>query len=130
MSLNLQRRSLSIAQRGLIVSQLYLPQAEAEAKERFGARTDLSGTLAPIGAKVPPTSPRSQRASKAVYIAAERSNGLASARTLERMAPVWEAPTKASGRPSPHSVPAMGSDKPIRWNAAKYGQDRRPGTLC
>lgn len=79
-SLNFMRRDLSIAHRALIVQELYLPQAEAEAKER-----ELAGlvTLSPTGDRV---------SVKATMIAADRSQGLASARTLQRMEPVREAP--------------------------------------
>lgn len=84
-SLNLQRRSLSIPQRGLIVKTLYLPDAEVEAKARMDAGVEADDTLPPRGGRV-------ARSRTVVQIAAERSNGLASARTLERMEPVWDAP--------------------------------------
>jgi len=75
-SQNVQRRHLTITQRALIVQELFLPQAEAAAEQR-----ERAGTLAPSGAR-----------GKAREQAAAESNGLASARTLERMAPVRDAP--------------------------------------
>jgi hypothetical protein len=87
-SQNVQRRHLTIAQRALIVQELFLPQAEAEAKARQGARTDLaSATSTPDGAEVF----EPDRAG-AIERAAAESNGLATARTLQRMAPVRDAP--------------------------------------
>ena len=82
MFLNLHRRHLSIAQRALIVGERYLPQAKAEVKVGRPEGTN----------KLPPTGGNFQRDDNAIQIAAKRSNGLASARTLQRMEPVWEAP--------------------------------------
>ena len=76
-SQNVQRRHLTMAQRGLIVQELFLPQAEAAAEKR-----ELAGTLPPDGSRV----------GMAVEQAAAESNGLASPRTLQRMAPVRDAP--------------------------------------
>ncbi len=87
-SLNFVRRQLTTAQRALVVQQVFLPRAEREAKERLlegnaaGGRAD--GSLPPIGGRLP-------RGRNAMQIAAESSNGLATARTLERMEPVRAA---------------------------------------
>jgi len=88
-SANVVRRHLTMAQRAWIVRQFLLPEAEAEAAKRLqegrekGAQT--SESLAPSGA-------RDSAGPKASQIAAERSNGLATARTIERLAPVDDAP--------------------------------------
>lgn len=80
LSENVHRWQLTMAQRGLIVRELFLPRAQAEAQARSGRRTDL--TSLPIGREV----------GNATDIAAKRSNGLATARTIDRMAPVDNAP--------------------------------------
>jgi len=89
-SLNLSRRHLSIAQRTLIVREIFLPEAEAEAQARQteagGDRKSEEYRSAPAGAS------RSAPVKKAAEVAAERSMGLASARSIERMAPVDSAP--------------------------------------
>jgi hypothetical protein len=98
MSENVHRRHLTNAQRGLLVRELYLPQARKEAAARQGTRTDL--TSAPIGANVADGEASDALAEeliaadegKATEIAAKRSNGLASKRTIERMAPIDNAP--------------------------------------
>ena len=71
------------AQRSDIVQQLYLPQAEAAARERMLKGVAGEGTLPPDGGKVE---------GEAIAAAARASNGLASVRTLQRMAPVRQAP--------------------------------------
>jgi hypothetical protein len=113
MSENVHRRHLNTAQRGLIVRELYLPQAREEAQARRGTRTDL--TSVPDGTEVensyaadalaeelignanPKESPdeafaETAVAGKASEIAARRSNGLAKKRTIDRMAPIDNAP--------------------------------------
>jgi ParB-like chromosome segregation protein Spo0J len=95
-SLNVHRRHLTVAQRGLIVLELYYPQAEAEATRRVEEGNRRGGqagnqdriSLAPDGAGLTPV----EISAKATEIAAERSSGLASVRTLERMKPVADAP--------------------------------------
>jgi hypothetical protein len=85
-SQNVQRRHLTIAQRGLIARELYLPQAEAEAEKRREAtqgrpsKTERTNALS------------FQESAKAAEIAAKQANGLATARTIETMAPVDAAP--------------------------------------
>jgi hypothetical protein len=110
-SQNVQRRHLTMAQRGLIVQELYLPQAEAEAKERHGGdrRSEefQERQLAPL---------------KAIEQAVAESNGLASARTLQRMAPVRDAPEtqerirsgeiKSSAQARREALKEIGSDEP------------------
>lgn len=89
-SLNLMRRDLTMAQRALIVLELYLPQAEVEAAERVGGRP--SENLSPTGDGPIETA-------RAVAVAATRSHGLASARTLSRILPIRNAPlTQAAVR--------------------------------
>jgi hypothetical protein len=96
-SLNVQRRHLTVPQRGLIVLELLMPEAEAEAKERQ-QESEGRGVkkVAPDGATFPGepgVSPGpGSGGKKATEIAAERSGGLANARTLERMKPVAQAP--------------------------------------
>jgi ParB/Sulfiredoxin domain len=80
-SLNLIRRNLTMAQRVLIVRQVLLPEAEAEAKERQLANLNVNSESAPSGAN-----------SKASQIAAERSAGLATARSIERAKDLDTAP--------------------------------------
>ena len=82
-SLNVIRRNLTMAQRGLIVREIFLPEAKAEAS--VGRPQKDQGKLAPSGANIP-------AGKKASEIAADRSMGLANARTVERMAPVDDAP--------------------------------------
>lgn len=85
-SLNLQRRHLEMSQRVLIVRELYLPQAKAEAEKHAGGRP-------PKGDEKPGAEMRQvSRGPKAAQIAAQRSNGLANARAIETMAPVDNAP--------------------------------------
>ena len=98
-SLNLVRRHLNMAQRALIVRQIFLPEAEAEAEERLKEAGQGHGrgqdSLAPDGATLSgpaPTGASSDTGKKATEVAAERSMGLASARSIERMAPVDDAP--------------------------------------
>ncbi len=68
------------------MQELFLPQAEAEAAKRVGGRPKSDAeNLAPIGARL-------SEIAKAHEIAAKQSNGLATVRTLERMAPVRNAP--------------------------------------
>lgn len=87
-SQNVQRRHLTMAQRGLIVQELFLPQAEAAAKERAAQAPGQ-----PQGAKQAPSANwRDETSVRAVEQAAAESNGLASPRTLQRMAPVRDAP--------------------------------------
>ena len=84
-SLNVMRRHLTVAQRGLIVRELDLPQAKIEAAER---REQTQGR--------PSETERAKALSlekaKATEIAAERSSGLANVRTIETLAPVDQAP--------------------------------------
>jgi hypothetical protein len=92
-SLNVKRRHLTIAQRGLIVIELFLPEAEAKADERRRAAGEEYGrgakpqvnSLAPVGAKL-------SESTRALEEAAQASQGLATVRTLQRMAPVRDAP--------------------------------------
>jgi len=96
-SLNLIRRHLTMAQRTLIVRQVLLPEAEAEAKERerlSPGRPHLdpekgSANLRDLSESDPAPRPEPKKASQ---VAAERSSGLASARSIETMAPVDDAP--------------------------------------
>jgi ParB-like chromosome segregation protein Spo0J len=81
LSENVHRRHLTVAQRGLIVWEMFMPQAISEA-EHGGDRRSVS--RAPSGAL--------ETSGKAVEIAARRSNGLASSKTIERMRPVADAP--------------------------------------
>lgn len=95
-SLNVMRRHLTMAQRGLIVRELYLPQAKAEAAKRQsqGAptiqeqdqRTERSSALSSAILE------EDQIRAKATEIAAKEANGLATARTIETMEPVDHAP--------------------------------------
>ena len=87
-SLNLQRRNLNIPQRALVVQQLLLPQAEAEAE----AKDREPATGEAHGSGQDSLSPTGDTLMKATQAAAARSHGLASARTLQRMQPVREAP--------------------------------------
>ena len=87
-SLNVVRRHLTDAQRTLIARDLFLPDAEAEAKTRLEEGRRRGGAehaLAPTGAQA-------NRAPKASQIAAERSHSLASSRSIERLASVDDAP--------------------------------------
>lgn len=88
-SLNLVRRHLTMAQRGLIVQQIFLPEAERRAKERLRAAGQEHGRgMNSLG----PVDPRLNGAGKAIEEAAHMSMGLASAKTLQRMEPVRHAP--------------------------------------
>jgi len=113
-SQNVQRRHLTMAQRGLIVQELFLPQAEAEAKTR---QEEHGGTA--------PNTPRQlaqSESARAVDQAAAESNGLASPRTLQRMAPVRDAPKtqerirsgeiKTSTEARREALKEIGSDEP------------------
>lgn len=85
-SQNVQRRHLTMAQRGLIVREFFLPDAKEQAKEQ---QREHGGTA--------PNTPRTNALSvpesaKAAEIAALQANGLATARTIETMAPVDDAP--------------------------------------
>jgi hypothetical protein len=84
-SLNVMRRHLTVAQRGLIVRQLYLPQARVEARERLRLSQGQ-------GVKVAQNCATLTETAKATEIAAQRSSGLANIRTIELMKPVDEAP--------------------------------------
>jgi hypothetical protein len=115
MSENVHRRHLTIAQQGLLIRELYLPQAEKEAKARQDAvlaENRRSSRLAPIGAhgdqneacdaltedlianweEDAAKEDEAQIKSRATKIAADRFHGRASARTVERMAPIDNAP--------------------------------------
>lgn len=87
-SQNAVRRQLNIAQRALLVNKWYLPEAEREAKEqqqRAGASFGRDkNSFGPVGPKL--------LAIRSTDLAAKRSNGLATGRTLRRMALVWNAP--------------------------------------
>ncbi len=99
-SLNVARRHLTVAQRGLVVVQLYLPLAEKEAAERRAAAGVEHGrvstkaqvnSLPPTGGKLTDQA-EPARGPAASQLAAQWSNGLASARTVERMKDVPKAP--------------------------------------
>lgn len=93
LSLNVERRHLSIAQRGLVVQEFYLPQAEAEAEERKRQAGEDNGRGQDRFVHSCTNLSDPVRATK---VAADRSNGLATPRTLATMQPVREAPkTKA-----------------------------------
>lgn len=113
-SQNVHRRHLTMAQRGLIVQELFLPQAEAAAKERERQSPGRGAEkVAPSGATF---------SGKAIEQAAAESNGLASARTLQRMAPVRDAPKtqerirrgeiKSSTEARREALKETGSDEP------------------
>jgi hypothetical protein len=85
-SLNVKRRHLTMAQRGLIVQELYLPEAEAKAKERqLAGTTNRTNTLGRNRPKV-------SESIKAIEDAAKQSQGLANVSTLRDMVPVRDAP--------------------------------------
>lgn len=113
-SLNLFRRSLTTPQKALLVQELYLPQAEAEAAERAtegrgqgrarqerGPDGRVTGS-ASIGAEPvtseevaqsqPESDPEPVDSGKARQRAAEMSGGAVSRSSLERMEPVRNAP--------------------------------------
>jgi len=87
-SMNVRRRHLNTAQRGLIVIEVFLPEAEAEAEARREAGRVRGGQEHAL----PPTGGRASRGKTAAEDAADRSMGLANTRTVERMTPVRDAP--------------------------------------
>lgn len=97
-SQNVARRHLTPPQRTLIVQELFLPQAEAEAKERMAAgggdhrseeaRTGVRTNAHPASAQEPDT----RTAVRAKEVAVERSGGLTTVRSLQTMDPVRQAP--------------------------------------
>ncbi len=89
MSENVHRRHLTTAQRGLIVREMFLPEAKAEAERRVGGR--------PAKDSGKPTAEMRQvnRGPTAAELAVKASSGLATVRTVETMAPVDDAPQTA-----------------------------------
>ena len=97
-SANLIRRSLTMAQRVMLVRDILLPQAEAEARERRiegntrgGSGQDSKSSAELRSTSEPEPSPRPEP-KKASQVAAERSMGLASPRNIEYMKDVDDAP--------------------------------------
>jgi ParB-like chromosome segregation protein Spo0J len=92
-SLNVKRRHLTIAQRGLIVIELYLPEAEAKADKRLeeGRKKGGKAHFQDHDA-LDSNESRASQATKAIEEAAQASQGLATVGTLARMAPVRNAP--------------------------------------
>jgi hypothetical protein len=88
-SLNVMRRHLTVAQRGLIARELFMPQATIEAGERKEAGRRKGGEAHLLERTDALTN---SETAKATEIAAKRSSGLATARTIETMAPVDNAP--------------------------------------
>jgi len=85
-SMNVKRRHLTVPQRGLIVRELYLPQARAEAAERKAVNAgDRKSERARMRAPIEETA-------RAAEIAAEQYSRLANVRTIQTMAPVDNAP--------------------------------------
>lgn len=128
-SLNVKRRHLTIAQRALIVQELFLPEAEAKARERQLAGTaNRTNTIAPDGAKVETDTNRTNH-TKALEDAAKQSGGLATVRTLQRMAPVRDAPKtqekirsgeiKTSTAARREAIKETGRDEPEQAPAAQ-----------
>ncbi len=92
-SLNVKRRHLTLPQRTLITQELFLPEAEAKAKDRQREAGEEHGrghdSSAPSGAEL---STPDRSAVRAMEEAAAKSGGLTSVRSLQRMAPVRDAP--------------------------------------
>jgi hypothetical protein len=88
-SLNLIRRNLTMAQRVLIVRQVLLPEAKAEADKH---RQETQGRPSNDPAKLSADLRSDSDGQKASQIAAERSAGLANARSIELMKDVDDAP--------------------------------------
>jgi hypothetical protein len=92
-SLNVKRRHLTMAQRGLIVQELYLPEAETKAKERLEAgRKRGAAVTNQDQSALPSSGGRATSGAEAIEEAAKASQGLATVGTLQRMAPVRDAP--------------------------------------
>lgn len=87
-SQNVHRRMLTTAQRGQIVLELFLPQAEAAAR----ARQRDSGGDQRSPDRSPPTGGNRSAGVEAIEQAVQDSGGLATVRTVQRMAPVRDAP--------------------------------------
>jgi hypothetical protein len=80
-------------QRGLIVIELILPEAEAEAAKRQEAgRKKGAATTNQDQSALPPFGGRAPEPLEAIEDAAKRSQGLVTLGTLQRMAPVRDAP--------------------------------------
>ncbi len=120
-SQNVARRHLTTAQRALIVQELFLPQAEAAAKERQReAGGDKTGQSAQRNLAL--SAPGPSETAKAVEVAARQSNGLANVRTLQMMAPVRNAPKtqerirsgeiKSTVKAREEALKETGSDEP------------------
>jgi ParB-like chromosome segregation protein Spo0J len=92
-SLNVKRRHLTMAQRGLIVQELFLPEAEARARKRAeeGRKRGAAVTnqdQSALGQK----RPQASESTKAIEDAAQASQGLVKVNVLRDMAPVRHAP--------------------------------------
>lgn len=85
LSLNVHRRHLTVAQRGLIVRELFLPEAKEKAEERHREGSARGG-------KATAEMQQPSRGPSAAQMAADASSGLANVRTVETMAPVDDAP--------------------------------------
>src|SRR6266498_747896 len=112
-----------MAQRGLIVRELYLPQAKEEAAKRLAeGRSRGGGDHSERSSAEMRSSAEGLEPAKAAQIAAQEANGLASARTIETVAPVDDAPEtqerirsgkiKTAAQARREALKEIGSDEP------------------
>lgn len=127
-STNLRRRHLTTAQRTQLVRELYLPDAKREAAENKlngssrGGKAERVTTVDSKDGDAPPRKRPKGKGKTAVEIAAEKSAGLASARSIAAMAPVDDAPRtrervlsgeiKTVGKAREEALIEIGSDDP------------------